>query len=57
MSFSPIGAGMAAIHVFFSHRSRDGGNACFMSLCSPVFVGEGGDRCKRSRVRAIMAAY
>ena len=42
---------MAAMFVFFSHRSRNGGNACFICLCSPVFVGEGGDRCKRSRDR------
>ena len=39
--FSPIGAEMAEMHV--------------LCLCSTVFVGGGGDRCKRSYDAAIMA--
>ena len=41
LSFSPIGAEMAEMHV--------------LCLCSTVFVGGGGDRCKRSYDAAIMA--
>ena len=45
---SPEQNGANACLFVFSRRSRNGGRACLFVFVPPVFVGGGGDRCKRS---------